>query len=152
LKAQDIATGSSSYPAGCQAINAEIPPEGVPFTSVWYVCDLVGKTITMPYANKENFVSGSGSQTSTTQTQIIAAQAAGVKIYVTAIQCGNTGTTTSLVTLNDTSGWSMPNPAGGGFAISFPTPLVVAAATALKFTPGSASSTQVCNSQGYAGS
>jgi hypothetical protein len=151
LKAQDIGAVSSSYPVGCQAVTSEQP--GTPtFTSVWYICDKVGKTITLPYSNPENFVSGAASQASTTQTQIIASQGAGVKMYITSVQCFNTGTTVSTTTLNDTSGWVGVNPAGGGFIAAFPTPLVVAAATALKFTPGSASSTQYCNAQGYAGS
>jgi hypothetical protein len=151
LKAQDINQSTSSYSAGCQAVNAEIPPD-VNGTSVWYVCDLVGKTIVMPYANKENFVSGAASQTSTTQTQIIAAGAAGVKLYITSLQCFNTGAVTSTITLTDSSSWVGVNPAGGGFIAAFPTPLFTATATALKFTPGSASATQYCNAQGYSGS
>ena len=115
-------------------------------------CDTLGKRITAPYANKELFLSGKGTQTSTAATTIIAAQGAGVKIYVTSIQCGNSGSAPSTITLNDTSGLVMMNPAGGGFTTSLPVPLVVAANTALQFTPSSASTTQFCNAQGYAGS
>lgn len=114
--------------------------------------DLVGKQIMMPYANKENFLSGSASQTGTTQTQLIAAQGVGVKIYVTALQCTNDGSTTSTILLTDAGAWKADNPSGSGIAVTFPTPLVVAANTALKFTPGSSSTTQYCNAQGYAGS
>ena len=115
-------------------------------------CDLVGKRITIPYANKENGVSGKGSQTSTTATTIIAAQGSGIKIYVTSIQCGNSGASASTIALNDSSALTMMNPAGGGFTASFPVPLVVAANTALQFTPSSASTTQTCNAQGFIGS
>jgi hypothetical protein len=115
-------------------------------------CDVLGRRIIAPYANKELFVQGKGTQTSTTATTIIAAQGAGVKIYVTSIQCGNSGASASTIALNDTSGFTMMNPAGGGFTTTLPVPLVVAANTALQFTPSSASTTQICNAQGYAGS
>ena len=115
-------------------------------------CDVLGKRIIQPYANKELALSGKGSQVSTTATTIIAAQGSGVKIYVTSIQCGNSGASASTIALNDSSALVMMNPAGGGFTASFPVPLVVAANTALQFTPSSASTTQTCNAQGYAGS
>ena len=136
---------------GCRAQTAEQAPvlDGRVANAA---CDVLGKRLFMPYANKELFISGKGSQTSTTATTIIAAQGSGVKIYVTSIQCGNSGASASTVALNDTSGLVMMNPAGGGFTASFPVPLVVAANTALQFTPSSASTTQTCNAQGYAGS
>jgi hypothetical protein len=41
---------------------------------------LEGKLITLPYANKENMVRGSASQSGTSATTLIAAQGSGIKI------------------------------------------------------------------------
>lgn len=101
------------------------------------------------YANAANFVSGSsGNVANTAQTTIITAPVAG-KLYVTNIQCFNSGTTTSTITLNDGSTWVGLNAAGGGLSIIFSTPLIVTTTTALKFTPGSSSTNQFCSAQGY---
>lgn len=101
------------------------------------------------YGNQANWVSGtSGNVDNTTQTTIITAPVAG-KLYVTALQCFNSGSTTSTVTLNDGSAWVGLNLTGGGLSIQFPTPLIVGATTALKFTPGSSSTHQFCNAQAY---
>jgi hypothetical protein len=117
---------------------------------------LEGKLITLPFANKENMLRGSASQTGTSATTLIAAQGSGVKIYVTGVQCKNSGSTTTIVTLNDTettgSGTVLIVPNSGGDNEVYQTPLAVAANTALTFTPGAASSTIYCNAQGYAGS
>jgi hypothetical protein len=117
---------------------------------------LEGKLITLPYANKENMVRGSASQTSTSATTIIGAQGPGVKIYVTGVQCKNTGSITTIVVLNDTettgSGTTLIVPTSGGDNEVYQTPLVVAANTALTFTPTAGSTTIYCNAQGYTGS
>lgn len=140
---------------GCRAQSAE-PTAVTNGQAVDNACDLTGKQLVMPYSNKENFLAGENSSTATAAVTLIAAQGVGVKIYVTAIQCYNSGATTSTIVLNntqaDTHNWTGVNVAGGGFNTSFPTPLVVAANTALTFTPGSASTTQFCNVQGYSGS
>jgi hypothetical protein len=113
---------------------------------------LEGKLITLPFANKENMVRGSASQTGTGATTIIAAQGAGVKIYVTGVQCKNTGSTTTIVTLNDSASSVLIVPTSGGDNEVYQTPLVLAANTALTFTPAAASTTLYCNAQGYWGS
>jgi hypothetical protein len=101
------------------------------------------------YGNQANWLSGtSGNVTGTTQTTVIAAPGSG-KIYVTALQCFNTGATTSTITLNDGAATPVLNPAGAGVVQTFPTPLIVPATTALKMTPGSSSTNQWCNAQGY---
>ena len=118
---------------------------------------LEGKLITLPFANKENMVRGSASATGTSATTLIAAQGSGVKIYVTAVECFNTSASATYVTLNDTEGTGSgttigvppSNPNSGSL---FPTPLVIAANTALTFTPAGATTTLYCNAQGYAGS
>lgn len=151
LVANGASVSGNPLQNGGRAQNAEITPV-TNGQEVAQAYDLAGKAIVMPYANKENFLSGAASATGTTQTTLIAAQGSGVKIYVTAVQCFNIGSTTSTIAFNDGSTWTGVNVALGGFGFPFPTPLVVAANTALKFTPGSSSSTQYCNAQGYAGS
>lgn len=99
-----------------------------------------------------NMVRGAASSTSNTAVTLIAAPATGVRLYITGLQCYNSGATTSTITLNDSGAWEGVNPTISGFAVVFSTPLVMAAATALTFTPGSSSSTQFCNAQGYLGS
>lgn len=118
--------------------------------------DLVGKQIVMPYANKENLLAGTtGAITTATNTSVISAQAAGVKIYVTAFSCSNTGTNTSLVTLTSGSGgstlWTSIAPAGGGTNVALPTPVATAAATALFVTTAIASTSIICSASGYSG-
>ena len=101
------------------------------------------------YGNQANFASGvSGNVANTSQTTIIAAPTYG-KLYVTALQCFNSGAASSTITLNDGSSWVGYNPTGTGVVVTFMTPLVVAATTALKFTPGSSSTNQFCAAQGY---
>jgi hypothetical protein len=117
-------------------------------------CNLNGGLFVQPvlgnnYGNQANWLSGtSGNVDNTTQTTIIAAPAGG-KIYVTGVQCFNSGTTASTITLNDGAATVLLNPAGVGVVSSFQTPLIVGTTTALKFTPGSSSTHQWCNAQGY---
>jgi hypothetical protein len=113
---------------------------------------LEGKLIALPYANKENMVRGSASQTGTSATTVIGTQGSGIKIYVTGVQCKNTGSTTAVVTLNDSAASVLIVPTAGGDNEVYETPLVVAANTALTFTPSASSSTIYCNAQGYSGS
>ena len=118
--------------------------------------DLVGKQIVMPYANKENFLNGSSAAISTaTNTSLISAQAAGVKIYLTGFSCANTGSATSLIQFTSGSGgtviWTTINPAGSGTNGIISPPVPTAAATALFFTTGTASTSQYCSVTAYAG-
>jgi len=119
--------------------------------------DLVGKEVTSPYANRENYVRGSASKTDTSAGTILAASgSASLKEYVTDVECGRTdaGTTAIYVTLNDGASTILvlPNNGGGGGNNShFLVPLVVAANTALTFTASSGVSTVYCSAQGYYG-
>lgn len=104
-----------------------------------------------------NALRGSGNTTGTGATTIIPAQGSGVKIYVTGIQAGRTdaGTVPIIFTLNDSASTVVVIPdsgSGGGNNMTFNPPLVVAANTALTFTPGSGVTTAYCNAQGYSGS
>jgi hypothetical protein len=95
------------------------------------VTDLVGKLITMPYANPENFVSGAitSAMTGTTSTSLIAAPAAGLRNYITQVTVSNAHATVGTdVILQDGSGgttlYTIPAAAVyGGATLTFPTPL-----------------------------
>lgn len=118
--------------------------------------DLVGKQIVSPFANKENFLTGStAGVTTATNTQLVAAQAAGIKIYLTGYSCANTGTNTSLLQITSGSGgsvlWTLINPAGGGVTGQIVPPVATAAATALYLTTATASTSQYCSITGFAG-
>lgn len=98
-----------------------------------FVSDLVGKQITLPYANPENFVSGVTSVvTGTTATSVLAAAGAGLRNYVTHIVVTNI--VSSVVTVGNKvnitddgtgnvlySAYAAAN--GGGFSLTLPTPL-----------------------------
>ncbi len=96
-----------------------------------FVTDLVGKLITLPYANPENFVSGAitSAMTSTTSTSLIAAPASGLRNYITQITVSNSDDTTDTdVIIQDGSGGTTLYviPAAhnyGGAVLTFPVPL-----------------------------
>lgn len=117
------------------------------------IADLVGKLITLPYANPENFLSGTASATDTSNTAVIAAQAAGVRIYVTQISVYNSSATDTFVTIKDgtTSLYVLPAPAAGGCVITLPAPLKTTAATALNFASGASVTTMYVSASGYKG-
>jgi hypothetical protein len=156
-----------------------LPPQGTPngiacaFNSTlpvltnlqigWVQCDSSGSLLisgsfepgTNP-ANKSNWVSGSGNTGGSGATTIISA-ATGLKLYINGVQCGRTdaGTSAIFVTLNDSASTILVlanSGSGGGNNQVYTTPLVVAASTALTFTPSSGVSTVYCNAQGYKGS
>jgi hypothetical protein len=118
--------------------------------------DLVGRQIVMPFANKENFATGSSTAiTTATNTSLIAAAGSGVKIYLTGFSCANTGSTTSLLQFTSGSGgtvlWTTINPAGAGTNGFINPPVATATNTALFLTTGSASTSQLCSVTGFTG-
>lgn len=118
------------------------------------LCGVEGKQIMLPYAIKELMVRGStGAQTGTGAQAFtgISAPAGSLKFYMTGLQCSNTGSTTSLITLNDTATSSFINPAGGGNNPPFLVPLVWAANTAPTANFITSSTSQYCSAQGYTG-
>jgi hypothetical protein len=139
---------------GGRAQTAEITPV-TNGQAVYTAMDSVGKQIIMPYANKENFVSGTATATTATNTSVIAAQASGIKIYLTGFSCYNSGATTSTLLFTSGSGgstiWATILPAGGGSNGTISPPVPTAAATALFMTTGSSSTTMSCSATGYAG-
>lgn len=90
--------------------------------------DLVGKLITLPYANPENFVKGATAAiTSTTATQLLPAPSAGLRNYITQITVSNKHATAGTdVEIRDGSTLMYTVPAAalyGGAVLTFPTPL-----------------------------
>ena len=120
--------------------------------AVDWALDLVGRGIVFPFANKENLIGGSASETGTAAGTIIAAQGSGVKIYITSLVVSNTGSVGTAVNLNDSSSAQLPAPANSGCIFCPPTPLVVAANTALTFTAIAGSSTITVTGNGFKGS
>lgn len=112
--------------------------------------DKYGRAVSLPYAMGDAWAWGTGSTAAAATVTLIASPGASLALYVTGLQCGNTGATTSMVTLNDGVASAFINPAGFGTNIRFTPPLKLAANTALTMTTGAASTTQTCNAQGYA--
>lgn len=96
-----------------------------------FITDLVGKLITLPYSNPENFVSGAitSAMTGTTSTSLIAAPGAGLRNYITTIIVSNAHATVGTdVAIQDGSGGTtlLTIPAAavyGGAVINLPVPL-----------------------------
>jgi hypothetical protein len=125
-------------------------------TAVHGLFDLVGKTITSPYANRENYVRGTATSTDTGAHSVIASAGGSLKNYITGIQLGRTdaGTTAITVTFNDSASTVvvLPGLTGGATTnFSFHVPLATAAATAFTFTCSSGVTTAYCSAQGYTG-
>ena len=128
--AHDGVDSGAPIKVGGRAINAEITAVANNDRSD-FVTDLAGKQIVLPYANPENFVSGAitTAMTGTTSTSLMAAPAAGLRNYITAIIVSNAHATVGTdVIIQDGSGGTtlMTIPAAsvyGGAVITLPTPL-----------------------------
>jgi hypothetical protein len=102
-------------------------------------------------------VTGATNTTSTTAAAIIqfgAGWNTSYKIYVRSVQCGrnDSGTSAIKVTLNDSASTVLvlPNSGGGGMvAVSFESPLQVAADTNLTMTISTNTTTVYCSAQGF---
>lgn len=114
--------------------------------------DLYGKLLTRPYAVQENFLSGTGSKTDTSDLEVIAAQGAGVRINVTSITVGNSSASThALVEIKDgsTVKYRVVVTGGASQTITFPSPLVLTANTALNMACTSSVSTIYMSAVGF---
>jgi hypothetical protein len=123
-----------------------------------FAMDLASKQVTSPYANRGSFLNCAVTITGTSATTCtgMAAQGAGVKIYITnlCITRNDAGTTAATATLNDTatSPYDIPNNGGGG-GICPPllVPLQVAANTAFQITMGTSITSVHVTASGYKG-
>ena len=121
---------------GAQAVSSENSAVTTA-KQVQLVADLVGKLITLPYANPENFVAGATAAiTDTTNTSIIASAGGSLRNYITNILVTNSHATVgTLVEIRDGAttvlyrGYAAP--AGGGFSVTLNVPLRGTAATAV---------------------
>jgi hypothetical protein len=114
-----------------------------------------GCIVESPFAAKASWLSGSASTASATNTSLIAAQATGIKIYLTGFSCANSGASISLITFTSGSGgtalWYTTVAASGGTSSGvISPPVATAAATALYMTTGTASTTIYCSVTGFA--
>lgn len=124
-----------------------------------FVSDLTGKQIVLPYANPENFVSGlTAAMTGTTSTSIVAAPASGLRNYLTQIICTNSHASVgTFVIVQDGSGGTTyyegyAAAVGGGFSITFPTPLrQPSTATAVFVADVTTGANVICAASGYKG-
>jgi len=113
--------------------------------------DLDGALLTREHAAVGDYVSANASNTDGTNTQVLAAGAAGIKHHITDVTITNTSASNIIVELKDgtTTKWTFPVPANGGVTHSFKTPLVGSAATAWNFDPSAATTTVYCSVAGY---
>lgn len=129
-KAHDAADAGAPVKVGGKAVSAE-PAAVAANDRANLITDLVGKLITLPYANPENFVSGAitSAMTGTTSTSLVAAPASGLRNYITTIICSNSHATVGTdIVIQDGSGGTtlLTIPAAavyGGAAITLPVPL-----------------------------
>lgn len=156
--AADAADAGNPLKVGGKAISAEITPVTANDRSNLHT-DLAGKLIVLPYANPENFVSGTtAAMTGTTSTQLLAAPAGSLRNYITHIIVTNSHATVStFVTIRDGDGGTVlyqayALAAGGGFSITFPTPLrQPTAATRLDVKNETTGANVIANASGYKG-
>jgi hypothetical protein len=108
------------------------------------------------YTDHANFLSGTTAAiTDTTRTALIAAQAAGVKSYLTQILVTNSSATVgTFVKIEDgttTKYQGYAAPLGGGFSITLPVPLVGTAATAWNVSCVTTGANVIANASGFKG-
>lgn len=129
--AHDDADSGNPVKVGGKATNVEPTAVSASGDRANFITDLVGKLITLPYANPENFVSGAitSAMTGTTSTSLVAAPAAGLRNYITTIVCSNSHATVGTdIVIQDGNGGTtlMTIPAAavyGGAVINLPVPL-----------------------------
>lgn len=128
--AHDAADSGNPLKVGARARSSEIAAVSNNDRSD-LITDLVGKLITLPYSNPENFVSGAitSAMTGTTTTSLIAAPASGLRNYITQItvSCAHATQGTDILIQDGSGGTTLyVIPAAalyGGAVLTFPTPL-----------------------------
>lgn len=119
---------------------------------------LLGKAVVQPYClpgTQWQYAAASAGITNTTAVTVKAAGAAGVRNYITALQVINTHATVATeFSVRDGSAGTVIwreklLAAGGGFSVSFPTPLRGTAATLLEVVCGTTGAEVFFSAQGY---
>lgn len=153
--AHDAAAAGNPLLLGAEALSAE--RAAVATTDVTkLVADLVGKLVTLPYAIPELFVKGkTAAITDTTRTPVIAAQGAGVKLYITHIAVTNShatvGTYVKIESATTEIYGGYAAAAGGGFSYTLPVPLALGANEALNVSCGTTGANVYACASGYKG-
>lgn len=135
------------------AVNAEqtATTNGLPFPMI---TDLVGKLITLPYANPENFINRATKLTSTVSSAVIAGIGS-TRLYITSLILSNTSSTNTFVTIQDGSGGTtlvvLPAPANSGAVVTLPVPVKTTAGNGLFAKPNAAITTLFVTGVGYKG-
>lgn len=153
--AHDAIDSDGPVKVGGKAVSAE-PAAVAANDRANFITDLVGKLISLPYANPENFVAGkTAAITDTTRTAVIAAQGAAVRLYITHIIVTNSHASVgTYVKIEDGTteiygGYAAA--AGGGFSITLPVPLRLTANTALNVSCGTTGANVYASASGYKG-
>jgi hypothetical protein len=110
-----------------------------------------GVLIVREDANLEDYVSGAASNTDGASTACIAAQASGIKTYLTGVVLCNSSAAAVLVEIKDgtTVKAYVYVPAGQTTGFIPKTPIAGTAATAWNFDPGAATTTVYCTMTGF---
>lgn len=156
LAANNATQSGNPLNIGATAINAA-PTVATNGQNAQVNADLEHYLLVRPYANKENVITSCVTATTATNTSVIAAQGAGIKIYLLAYSFSNSGSTGDVPTFTSGSGgttiWSAPNPPTFGGALqTLPMALPTAANAALFVNTGAASTTEKICALAYTGS
>lgn len=113
-----------------------------------------GVQIVRPHCNLEDLVSGLLANTDGASTAVIAAQGAGIKVYITSVIIANSSATAVTVDLRDGAAGSVkatfPVPANtSGVVCNLPVPLGFSANTAVCMDGSAAASTVTCTLIGF---
>lgn len=112
-----------------------------------------GVLIVREHCNLEDIVNGVASITDGSSTSVIAAQGAGVKVYLTSVTISNSSATDVTVDLRDgTAGtvkWTFPVPQAGGVTHTFNPPLPFSANTIIAADPSASASTVTVSLNGF---
>jgi hypothetical protein len=151
--AHDAADSGNPVKIGARARSADIAAVAADDRTD-LVADLTGKLIVNPYAVPESSLAGATAAiTGTSDTAVIAAQGAGMRIYVTELLVTNAhGSVGTVVEIKDGAtvihrGFAAAN--GGGFALAFPKPLRLTGNTALNAANVTTGSSTYVSASGF---
>jgi hypothetical protein len=156
VTATNVAITDAPLNIGAQAVSSENSAITTA-RKAQLVTDLVGKLITLPYANPENFITGTTAAiVDTTTTQVLASAGGALRNYITAVIVTNSHATVgTFVKITDGASTIMwegyAAAVGGGFAISFPVPLRGTAATAVNAICVTTGANVIVSACGYKG-
>lgn len=140
---------NGTWNVGTVSAVTDITDQAWPFTTTANISGVV-----QIGADSSNFIRGTANSTSTSNTEVIAAQGAGNIIYLTSFSIANTSSSVSTaVHIKDgtTIVWTTVAPANGGSNHTFATPLKLTANTALNFAAVDAATTIYFSANGYKG-